>query len=299
MNLSQTPIPLTDRRQDSQAPERAVRWVPQSTHPRRLAAGAITVRVDDRDLHAGPVVPAGAFSAVLCGVDGSANARAARDQGELLASPGGTVKVVPAQRLTEHGPRALYDDCDGHDLITLGGGAGAHWAVKHAPIPILIARSCPLGTKVTDTILVPVDDSPDSSRAVELAGRIAAVHGGTVTILRAPPRDAALQRALNASSRVLLHATGAVPRVYGEQPPRERVIPSAASALTASLVVVGSGSSDTARRMTAQIVGSTGCSVLVVPAPQEPSGEKSTSVWDSPELGKRGPDADGFGSSFQ
>jgi nucleotide-binding universal stress UspA family protein len=184
----------------------------------------------------------------------------------LLALPAGRVEFVPAPQLTRHGPGALWDRCEGHDLLALGAGAVARVAVEHAPIPILVARWGPFDTKVTDTILVPVEDSPESSRAVELAGRLAAVHGGTVTILVAPPRDPVLQRAIAASARVLLGATGKAPRLLSEQLSRERAIPSAAVTLSATLVVVGSAGDDTARRMTAQIAGCLACSVLAVPA---------------------------------
>jgi nucleotide-binding universal stress UspA family protein len=239
----------------------------------RLEAGSITGHLLAGDLRAAqpqngarPGEPDFAFGSVLCGVDRSANARAARDQAELLASPAGSVELVPAPELTRHGPRALRDRCEGHDLLALGAGAGARVAVEHAPIPILVARWGPFDTKVTDTILVPVEDSPESSRAVELAGRLAAVYGGTVTILGAPPRDPVLQRAVAASARVLLGATGKAPRLLSEQLAPERAIPAAAVTLSATLVVVGSASDEAARRMTAQIVGCLACSVLAVPA---------------------------------
>ena len=239
----------------------------------RLQAGSINGHVLAGDVHAahpqngarsgGPDFP---FGSVLCGVDRSANARAARDQAELLALPAGRVEFVPAPQLTRHGPGALRDRCEGHDLLALGAGAAARVAVEHAPIPVLVARRGPFDTKVTDTILVPVEDSPESSRAVKLAGRLAAAHGGTVTILGAPPRDLVLQRAIAASSRVLLAATGAVPRLLSEQLAPERAIPSAAVALAATLVVMGSASDEASRRMTAQIAGCLACSVLAVPA---------------------------------
>ena len=243
-------------------------------HRSRLDAGTRTAHALDRDPHAAQPAdraerstePAGTFGAVLCADDRSANSRAAHDQARLLASPGGTVEPIPAAQLTRHGQRAMHDACEGHDLLALGAGAAALAAVEHAPIPILLARWCPPGTEVTDTILVPVDDSPECSRAVELAGRLAAAHGGTVTIMGAPPRDPALQWAIAASGRILLQTTGVAPRRFGEQLPREHAIPSAAAALTASLVVLGSGSSENARRMTAQIAGWVGCSVLAVPA---------------------------------
>ena len=206
------------------------------------------------------------FGSVLCGVDRSSNARAARDQAELFALPAGRVEFVPAPQLTRHGPCTLRDRCEGHDLLALGAGAAARLAVEHAPIPILVAGRGPFDTKVTDIILVPVEDSPESSRAVKLAERLAAVHGGTVTILGAPPRDPVLQRAIAASSRILLGATGAAPRLLSEQLSRERAIPAAALTLSATLVVLGCAGDEAARRMTAQIAGCLACSVLVVPA---------------------------------
>jgi len=257
------PVVMTSTRSAEALTERAL----------RLEAGSITGHVLAGDLHAAQPQngaraggPDFTFRSVLCGVDRSANARAARDQAELLALPAGRVEFVPAPQLTRHGPGALRDRCKGHDLLALGAGAPARVAVEHAPIPILVARRGPFDTKVTDTILVPVEDSPESSRAVALAGRLAAAHGGTVTILGAPPRDPMLQREIAASSRVLLAATGAVPRLLSEQLAPERAIPSAAVALAATLVVMGSASDETSRRMTAQIAGCLACSVLAVPA---------------------------------
>jgi nucleotide-binding universal stress UspA family protein len=232
--------------------------------PPRPRRHATTTTRDLRTHEPGAGRPAGAFSSVLCVVDRSAGGRAAHDHAKVLAAPGGTLELVHGLDLTEP-DRALQDACEGHDLLVLGARTAAFAVVAHAPIPVLLARWCPLGTEVADNILVPVDDSPESGRAVALAGRIAAAHGGTVTILGAPPRDAALQRALAASGRVLLALTGAAPRHFGDQLPREQAVPSAAAALSASLVVLGSGSSEPAKRMTAQIAARVGCSVLAVP----------------------------------
>jgi nucleotide-binding universal stress UspA family protein len=272
MHFNRSAKPLPDRRPDSRASGRADRSAHQRLHPPRLEAGPpglileydldAAQPADGAERSAEPVC-----SSVLCGIDRSANARAARDQAKLLASPGGTVELVPAPELTHHGHRALNERCEGHDLLVLGASDAARAAVEHTPIPILIARWSPFGVELTDTVLVPVDDSPGSRRAVELAGRVASVHGGTVNIMAAPPRDPALQRAIAATSRILLRTTGAAPRRFNEQLPPERAIPSAAAALPASLLVLGTGTSETARRMTMHIADCVGCSVLVVPAP--------------------------------
>ena len=238
-----------------------------------LGRGAMTAHVVD-STHSGaqpalgtkcPGDPVRVFGSVLCASDRSANGQAAWRHAALLASPGKVVETVSGSQLIRYGQRALHHDCEGHDLLVVGAGVSSYAAVLNAPIPILIARWCGLGTQVTDTILVPIDDSPQSSHAVVLAGRLAADHGGTVTILRAPPRDPSFQRAIAAGERVLLRATGAAPRVLGDQLLPERSIPSAAASITASLVVIGCGTTEIDRRMAAQVVGSLGCSALVVP----------------------------------
>jgi sulfide:quinone oxidoreductase len=250
------------------------------TAPKRTEPGTKTAPILDHEGHAArpvhgaerPAEPAGMFGSVLCGDDRSVNSRAAHRQAVLFASPGGAVEIVPAPQLTRHGHRALQDACEGHDLLALGAGGEATAVVEHAPIPVLIGRRRPPGTEVTETILVVVDDSRESSRAVELAGRLAAIHGGTVTIVVAPPREPGLQRAIAASRRILLQTTGAAPAVLGEQLPRERLIPDTAVAINASLVVLGTGDSQNARRMTAQIAGRIEASVLAVPAPGPATG---------------------------
>ncbi len=118
---------------------------------------------------------------------------------------------------------------------------------------------------MTDTIVVPVDDSSESSGALEVAALLAAAHGGTVTLLAAPRSDPALQRAITASVGVVLDATGVAPHVIGEPRPPEVAIPSAAAALSASLVVLDSGDNAIDRTTAALMVGAIGCSVLVVP----------------------------------
>jgi nucleotide-binding universal stress UspA family protein len=239
----------------------------------RLDARSFTAHVLDRDAHGdqpgGSAAPATAFSFVLCAADRSSGGHAARQQAAHLASPGGTVEVVARPRPTCDGHPALPDAREPHDLLALPAGRAASAAVQHAPIPVLIARPCPLGTSVTDTILVPVDGTPESTRAVELAGRIAAIHGGTVSVLQVPAHDPALERAIAASSRTLLHTTGATPRLLGQPPPLEQALPSAAVALSASLVVLGRGGSELARRATARLAGLVSCSVLTVPVREQ------------------------------
>ncbi len=275
------------------------------TAPKRSEPGAMGGQVLDSPGHAAqpadavkrPAEPTGMFGSVLCGADRSVDSRAAHRHAVLFASPGGAVKIVPAPRLTRHGHRALHDACEGHDLLALGAGAGASAVVQDAPIPVLIGRWNPVATEVTDKILVPVDGSPESTRAVEFAGRAAAAHGGTVTIVVAPPRDPALQRAIAASRRILLQTTGAPPALVDQQLPRERAIPAAAVAISASLVVLGTGDSKDARWLTAQIVGRIGASVLVIPPSRLPRRRRFASDMPDPVTPEARPVGTGAGPS--
>jgi nucleotide-binding universal stress UspA family protein len=265
-------MPFIDRRPGSLARERVDRDRASGNAPMRIRADTPRGYVLDRARHSGTRTESNAggddtpFTSVLCGIDRSVNSRAARDQAALFASPGGTVKLVPAPHLTHHGDRALRDACAGHDLLALGADACAFRAVGRVSLPLLIARWCPLPSEVASTILVAVDGSSASGRAVELAGRLAAAHRGSVVLVATPPRDPALERAIAASRRILVRTTGAAPRLIGEQLPPEEAIRAAAYALTASLVVLGTGHSENARRTAAQLVSRVGSSVLAVPA---------------------------------
>jgi hypothetical protein len=246
---------------------------------RRRHAGVMTsiaalVDDDTRDrLTTGRVAESGsAFASVLCGVDMSANAQAAREQAALLASPGGTVEFVNASRLTRHGSRVPQD---GYDLVVIGAGAATFAALDNAHIPILSARHGPIGTAVTDSVLVPVGDPHASRAAVELAAQLAAEHDGTVTILAAPPRHEALERAIAASRRMVLQATGAVPHVIGEWQSPKRSISEAAAVLPASLVILGADrghDTETAGSM----AGAIPASVLVLPSRPNPTATART-----------------------
>jgi hypothetical protein len=72
-------------------------------------------------------------------------------------APHGSCARSSTSGSTRH--RALRDTCAGYDLLALGGGAEGCTAAEYAPIPILIARLCPLGMEVTDTVVACVDES--------------------------------------------------------------------------------------------------------------------------------------------
>jgi hypothetical protein len=210
--------------------------------------------------HAGPV-----FASAVCVVDTSALGQAARHQAAAFADPGGAVHYISAPGPTRRRSSALLDRCVGADLLVLGAAADAPTVLEHACIPVLLARCCPLGAKVTDRILVAVDDCAEPDRAAEVAGLLAARHDGTVAIAPVPERNPALQRATAASSRIIIQATGVAPRVVGEYVAPERAISSVAATLDATLLVLPAGSTEQARSKAALIARWVGCSVLAVP----------------------------------
>jgi hypothetical protein len=202
------------------------------------------------------------FSSVLCGGHNGPTGIAARCQAELLASPDGRVETVPAAALIRLEPDAVVHRCADHDLVVVASGPDAHRLIERAPIPALIARWCSGGpAAVTERILVAVDDRHGSEDAAELAARLAARHGGAVTLLAAPRRGAALERALNASERIVLCRTGSVPQVLGRHVPLEQAV----AARGASLLVLATGDRGLPRSTASEIAARVGCSVLAVP----------------------------------
>ena len=217
------------------------------------------------DLRIAPVTSHPMFASVLCGADNTAAGYTARRQAELLASPGGSVEVVPAATLIRRAPERLRDRCRDHDLLVIADGPGAHRTLEYAPIPLLLARWCPGGpAALAESILVTVDDREE---AVELAGRLSACYGSRVALLAAPRNDPALERALNACERIVLERTGAAPTILGRELPLERAIAARCENVGATLLVLGTGGAGIAPRTAADIAARVGCCVLAFPVP--------------------------------
>jgi nucleotide-binding universal stress UspA family protein len=206
------------------------------------------------------------FSSVLCGAHNGPTGVAARRQAELLASPGGAVETVPAQALIRLDPETLADRCADHDLLVVANGPDAHRLLERAPIPALLARWCRGGpAELTERILLAVDDREGSEDAADLAGRLAARFGRTISLLAAPRHNARLERALNASERIVLCRTGAAPQVLGRRLPLEPAIAAECAGLGASLLVLGVGDHGIPRSTAADLAVRVGCCVLAVP----------------------------------
>ena len=226
---------------------------PEVLHPPGVSAR--------RPGHTDPLPP---FASVVCLVDRSSTGQAAHGQAAQLAANGALEFI--ATPLPARADSALLDRCDGADLLVLGAGDEAIDLIEHASLPLLLARSCPVGVAVTDRMLLAVDDETDPRPAAELAGVLAAGHRGTVAVVRAPTLNRTLERATAAAGRIVLQAAGMVPEVYEQGVSAENAILAAAAAEDASLLVLPLGSTKTARSRAAAIARLVACSVLLIPA---------------------------------
>jgi nucleotide-binding universal stress UspA family protein len=154
--------------------------------------------------------------------------------------------------------------CSGHDLLVVDAGEDAFALAAAAPIPVLVARRPPPGTRFPDSILVAVDGSSDAHRAVARAADLAARHAALVAIVASPERDAAHRVALAADAAAVAAATGAAPVILDEEEPAATAIVFGARSLEAALVVIASRRLPTGAGVSADVVRRADCSVLVV-----------------------------------
>ncbi len=205
------------------------------------------------------------FTSVLCGADNGPMGVTARRQAAWLAGADGLVEVVPPRELTDAGAPALAGRCTGYDLLVLGSKANALAMIAAAPIPVLLARWCPLDRDVTDEILVAVGDHAGAARAAELAALLAVRRRGSVSVVAVPGRRHELARAIAATQRIVLSATGTSVRLLSELARPEVVISGAAAQIGASLLVVSVGDDAWSAVEAGDIARHAGCSLLAVP----------------------------------
>ena len=245
-----------------------------------------------------------AFSRIVCAVDGSAAGREAARQAAILAQPGTELLLVAVvdddggiaeQALeettdlaAEHGvaasarlvrggnvAHALLDASADAELLVVGEradaaagdvvlGSTASSAVHTAPLPVLVARPAPDGREFPAAILAATDGSPDSERAVELAGRVAAAHGSAITL---HVNDGQSQSVLERGVALLREQVGveaATIEEFGSPPQR---LTEVARREPASLLIVGSrglGRGPTLGSVSERVAHEAPCSVLVV-----------------------------------
>ena len=211
------------------------------------------------------ITPGPLFRSVLCGVDLGASGIATRRQAAWLAGPAGAVELVPAGTLTRHGSAALAERCEGHDLLALGADHGSVTLLRDVRIPVLLARWCAPGRDLTDRILVVVSDRGDVTQVAELAARMVREHRADAVFVAAPGSSRELNRALAATSRIMLRTASVTPQVIGVPAPLELAVQETAAA-ESSLLVMSVGAAGWDPTLACDVGRRIGCSMLLVPA---------------------------------
>ena len=220
--------------------------------------------------------------ATLMAGTGEVRAGAALDAVRRAAADRG----VSATTELRHHPeprRALLEAARGRDLLVVGARSGsraggimlgstATLALHAGPVPVLIARPVPGGRRLADRILVATSGSDADRHATDLAARLAAAYGGTVTLLHVEgPAGPAIRHELAVEAADVLAVTGtdpvvAVVRGHGAEPILE-----AAEDLDATLLVLGSRGLTGVRALASvseRVGAGARCPVLVARDPQ-------------------------------
>ena len=119
---------------------------------------------------------------------------------------------------------------------------------------------------LTDRILGVVSDRVDVTRVAELAARMVRRHRAAVAFVAAPGPSRDLDRALAATSRIMLRTAGVTPRVMGVPAPLDLAVQEAAAAAGSSLLVMGVGAGAWDVTLACDVARRAGCSVLTVAA---------------------------------
>ena len=145
-------------------------------------------------------------------------------------------------------------------------GSVASRVVHRASGPVLVARRPASGSQLSQ-LVVASDGSPGSSEATQLAGRVAARFGASVTLLHACGSSTSAQRhAIAVQVAELLDVTGTKPIVVEREGNAPDLIADTARSEQASLVIVGSrglGGLKALGSVSERVAHAAPCSVLV------------------------------------
>lgn len=244
--------------------------------------------------------PPALFGAVVCVTDQSAGGAEAVRQAALLARTGGRLELValapdPAPgrprpqaaqieslvegaavasrcgvRATVHidetddDVEAVLRRCSGHDLLVLPAGALAEAVLPRADLPVLVARPGPEGSEFPGSVLIAVDGTPEAHAATGLAAQLAAREQALAALVASPEHDEPHQSALQRDAAAVERLTGRRPLILDEHGPAAPSIIAAATALEASLIVLGSRPGRPVASVSEAVVADAPCSVLVL-----------------------------------
>jgi nucleotide-binding universal stress UspA family protein len=212
---------------------------------------------------------------------------------EILGRAEGIAREVGVRYSSEVDPgsppsRVILDWSARYDLLALGAPASSWpgtWlsvgvgnkAIEGFTTPLLVARPLAADRRFTDRIVVASDGLEASDAVVDLAARLAHANGSKVTLVHALGRESHLKRGRSRGREHTLQQQGeSLERTLASGTSEVRVEPgraadvikSAAAAVGASLVVMGSRRLDGLRAMgsvSRRVVHQARCSVLLFP----------------------------------
>lgn len=149
----------------------------------------------------------------------------------------------------------------GHGLLVLPAGPLARIVLPRVEGPVLVARP---GSDVLASVLVAVDGTAEAHAAALVGARLAARARADLALVAAPQHDAVHQCALQRDAASVERITGRRPLILDEHGSAASSIVSAAAALEASLIVLGSRPGRPVGSVSAEVAERAMCSVLVL-----------------------------------
>jgi nucleotide-binding universal stress UspA family protein len=187
-------------------------------------------------------------------------------EGAAVASRCGMHATVHIDE-TSDDVEAVLRRCGGHDLLVLPAGPLAEAVLPRADLPVLVARPAPDGSAFPGSVLIAVDGSPEAHAAAGLGAQLAAGAHALAALVASPEHDGRHQSALQQDAAEVERLTGRRPLILDEHGPAAPSIITAATALEASLIVLGSRPGRPVASVSAAVVAHAPCSVLVLRAP--------------------------------
>jgi nucleotide-binding universal stress UspA family protein len=188
-------------------------------------------------------------------------------EGAAVASRCGVQATVHIDE-TSDDVEAVVSRCRGHGLLVLPAGPLAEAVLPRADLPVLVTRPA---REFPGSVLIAVDGTPEAHAATRLGAQLAARENALTALVASPEHDGRHQSALEEDVATVERLTGRRPVILDEHGPAAPSIVAAATALEASLVVLGSRPGRPVASVSAAVVAHAPCSVLVIRPSSSPT----------------------------
>jgi nucleotide-binding universal stress UspA family protein len=183
--------------------------------------------------------------------------------GDRLAF-GHSVKSSPHIAEAADEPSGVMESIAGHDLVVVPDSGTGLEVLSRAATSVLVARAAASDTPFPESILVAVDGTAEAHAAARLGAELSVRHGAPVTLVATPEHDLSHQHALQYDIEEVEQITGTRPLVLDEHRAPVPSIVAAATAVQASLIVLGRRAGSPSPSVSAGVARAADCSVLAV-----------------------------------